>query len=818
MIRLTILFLLCTTLDAQEPSSLTNPDDTRDLMKYLTPPSLQVASATSATHSDFSLTATPAKLTIPAGTTGVMVVSQTNSSFTGVLTYQILNLSGVTSSITLSGNTAFIYFSVPLEAPLETKFGLLQGTANGTIKQIPISIVVTDKAKLKPLINTGAVLVSSTPGSGQAVDFTQLGTADWFATGQPSSQYDPLCPYYGPCATSRKVGGSGLVAAINGGRNDGWFYPFSPGLVNLTWTNGTNAPNGVASHINNTFFQLQAFAGTQTRVLTLVAGLAGGGTLVSNFHLTDGTTADTTDIQTINGTGVRVFTIRFNAASAGHQLVVTVSHTGGELLLYGAALSGELAPQPHFLQVTDNLQAFVGAVTAGDTLVLPDGYSFTGHIVLPARLDTGWVDIRSNLTLLPGQRVRPGEPKAVLISPDELPVLQNDASNADHASRPAHGWRFTGLEMTVNNTKAHLNYGLISFTLANDATVKDISRDIIFEQCYIHGDSTSDYVKGIVGNANNISVVDSYVGGFVSHFMEANSINIYSSAGPIRLINNYLEASAENVMIGGSGPDLGPSLVPTNGLIQHNYFFKPLAWRGSPFIIKNLLEFKDGYNFIVDSNVFENNWEANQNGFALLLTPRTGQGGTPLNHVDTITFSNNILRHSGSGLNLGLYDDQAKDSNGNTIPPSQLQLVHDVTIRNNLFDDLSLNYAEFSHGIQIFGPPNKLIVDHNTFQFAELTNDHGWFLAGSTGESPSNASIIGNDFGADLYGDTRGPGAAVLTGAVFASNNIRNGSPVWRSTPGWGNNTLLNSAPAGVGADVSGLLGREASVKSGNRN
>ena len=104
--------------------------------------------------------------------------------------------------------------------------------------------------------------------------------------------------------------------------------------------------------------------------------------------------------------------------------------------------------------------------------------------------------------------------------------------------------------------------------------------------------------------------------------MEANAINIYSSAGPIQIVNNYLEATAENVMIGGFGPDIGPALVPTNGLIQHNYFKKLPSWRGGPFIVKNLLEFKDGYNFVVDSNVFENCWAANQNGFALLITPR----------------------------------------------------------------------------------------------------------------------------------------------------------------------------------------------------
>ena len=456
--------------------------------------------------------------------------------------------------------------------------------------------------------------------------------------------------------------------------------------------------------------------------------------------------------------------------------------------------------------------------------MLPDGYVFSGHLTLPARQDNDWVEIRSNTLIPSGQRIRPGDLKATLVSPDELPLIQNDINNPAHSKRSAHGWRFIGIEMTVNNTKAYLNYGLISFGFGDNPLLSDLPSNISFQRCYIHGDGKSNYIKGIIGNANNISIIDSYISGFVSTFMEANAINIFSSAGPIQIINNYLEASAENVMIGGSGPDIGPSLVPTKGIIQHNFFNKQPSWRGGAFIVKNLLEFKNGYDFVVDSNVFENCWAANQTGFALLLTPRTvpAAGATTtstsiMNHIDTIAYTNNIIRHSGSGLNIGLYDDLARDSAGQAISPSQLRWVHDITLRNNLFDDLSVNYAPMSHGVQIFGPPNNLVMDHNTFNFAENTNDEGWWLVNDTGNAPSNAVITNNDFGADLYGDSRGPGTAVLNGAVFGSNNIRNGSPSWRSTPFGISNTVLPAAPAGVGADVNGLLQREVSVKSGNR-
>ena len=394
-------------------------------------------------------------------------------------------------------------------------------------------------------------------------------------------------------------------------------------------------------------------------------------------------------------------------------------------------------------------------------------------------------------------------------------MIQNDFNNPDHTQRPARGWRFTGIEMTVKNSKTAINYVLVSLGFGNNPVITDIPRDIVFDRCYIHGDGVTNYIRGVVGNANNLTISNSYISGFVSSTFEANAINVYSSQGPINITNNYLEATGENIMIGGYGPDIGPVLVPTNGLIQHNYFFKQPSWRGSSFIVKNLLEFKDGYGFTIDSNVFENNWAAAQNGIALLITPRT-LGGTIANHVDNLTYSNNIISHVPSGMLIGSYDDLATDASGNAVPISQLQLVHDITLRNNLFDDVSLKYGYFSHGTEIFGPPNNLVMDHNTFNFGEQTNDHGWWLSGATGTTPSNAVVTGNDFGAGLYGDSRGA-AAMLTGAVFTGNNVRNAGYDWTQTPYGPGNTFNMTAPAGVGADVVGLQSREAAVKSGNR-
>ena len=771
-----------------------------------------------AAAANFTIAATPTIFSLPRGSSVQVQVSQTTQGFAGLVTYSVFTFShDLSYTLSTVGNTATVTISTPTTTAVGTEYVIVEGTSSGSSSFVLLSANITNPPPpppppAAPRVTGGAITISSVGSStAQSLNFTTLGTADWFSLGNYGGMCGP-----GPCYGARKTGGTGLVGAINSGGGDTWFYPYTPNFASVIWSDSNSQPNGSAVHVNNSAITFQAFAGVETRTLTVVAGLSGSGSFTTSLHVTDGQTADVVDTQVFSTSGVRAFTIKYNAAAAGHQLVVTMTRGGGELLFYGAALSASPTPETHNMTLTDNIQAFVQAVAPGDTLLLPDGYRYVGHLVLPARLASGWVDIKSNTSVAAGTRVTPTDLKVAFVTPDELPAVQNDFNNADHSLRAARGWRLTGIEITGSNPQYTTNYNLISFGFGSNPVLSDISSDITLDRCYIHGDGSINYIRGVLGNANNISVTNSYLSAFLSASAETNAINVFSSAGPVNIINNYLEATGENIMIGGSGPDIGPALIPTRGLIQHNYFLKQPSWRGGPYIVKNLLEFKDGYNFTIDSNVFENNWLAAQSGFALLITPRTF-GGTIANHVDTLTYTNNIIAHVGSGITIGIYDDLATDANGNSIPPSQLQQVHDITLRNNLFDDLSLKYAQYSHGMLIFGPPNNLVVDHNTYNFGEQTDDHGWWLANNTGVTPSNASITGNDFGADLYGDSRGPTAAMFTGGTFTGNNIRNATTNWYSTPYAANNTFNITAPTGVGADVAGLTSREAAIKSGNR-
>jgi hypothetical protein len=134
-------------------------------------------------------------------------------------------------------------------------------------------------------------------------------------------------------------------------------------------------------------------------------------------------------------------------------------------------------------------------------------------------------------------------------------------------------------------------------------------------------------------------------------------------------------------MFGGADPSID-GLVPADIVVKRNHFAKPLQWRETPgakatWTVKNLFELKNARRVLVDGNLLEYNWPAAQNGFAVLLTVRNQSGGAPWSVVEDVTFSNNVVRHVGAGVNILGSDD---------IHPSRQ--TRRIAITNNLFADV----------------------------------------------------------------------------------------------------------------------------------
>ncbi len=106
---------------------------------------------------------------------------------------------------------------------------------------------------------------------------------------------------------------------------------------------------------------------------------------------------------------------------------------------------------------------------------------------------------------------------------------------------------------------------------------------------------------------------------------------------------------------------------------------------------------------LIERNVFEHNWVAAQNGYAVLFTPQNQDGGAPWTVVSDVTFRFNIVRHSASGINL-LGADYGHRS----------EQMRRIKVEHNLFYDIGGEWGGQGSFLQIGNQPAQLVFDHNT--------------------------------------------------------------------------------------------------------
>jgi len=192
----------------------------------------------------------------------------------------------------------------------------------------------------------------------------------------------------------------------------------------------------------------------------------------------------------------------------------------------------------------------------------------------------------------------------------------------------------------------------------------------------------------------------------------------------------------------------------------------PTASAGQ-WLVKNLLELKNAQDVVIDGNVMEYNWTHGQSGYAVLFTPRNQDGTAPWSVVQRVTFTNNIVRHAPGGINLLGTDD---------LFPSQT--MNNITIRNNLFDDLGPAWGNSLAWIQSGAGGNRYSIDHNTVIHS------GASLVLLYGAPITNFSYTNNMGRHNLYGfigDNHAPGndsinAFLATPFVLTQSVIVDGS------------------------------------------
>jgi hypothetical protein len=278
-------------------------------------------------------------------------------------------------------------------------------------------------------------------------------------------------------------------------------------------------------------------------------------------------------------------------------------------------------------------------------------------------------------------------------------VIKAGSGGAINTVSNAHHYRFVGIEFKP--VIGHFVYNIVNIG-NGETSAAQLPNNIIFDRCYIHGDPVAGSRRGVLMNGAYISVIDSYISDCKEDGADSQAIAAYSTTGPLKMVNNYLEGAGENVIFGGSDPSI-INAVPSDIEIRYNYFSKPLSWMDELWDIKNLLEFKNARRVLVEGNQFENCWPNAQSGFALLLTPRNQNNTAPWSVVEDITIRFNTFDNIAQGINMSGYD-----------APNVSQRTSRVLIQNNVLNVTNLGMGGDGRLFQVLNGPTDVIFDHNT--------------------------------------------------------------------------------------------------------
>lgn len=329
------------------------------------------------------------------------------------------------------------------------------------------------------------------------------------------------------------------------------------------------------------------------------------------------------------------------------------------------------------------LQEQINAAPSGGTLNAPG--EFIENITLG-----------KPLTLIGAKIVSPNADPAVKIPPRTRDVVLRDC------------------EMRGSGAVIH---SIVEIGVSAMTSLADVPTNITIDHCDIHGHTTQEVQRGVAANGANVKIMNSKIWEIHGRGYDTQAICCWNGPGPFLIEGCYLEAAGENVMFGGS-PAAIPNLVPTDIIIRHNYFFKPLTWyvndpsyAGIRWSVKNLFELKNARNVVIEGNIFENNWADAQAGRAIVFTPRPSDSGLWA-VIEDVEFINNIVRNVGSGM-LILGADEA-GSNPDRPIPTETRLRR-VRVANNLWENVDgKRFGSNGYFLTVINKTEDVTVEHNT--------------------------------------------------------------------------------------------------------
>jgi len=233
-----------------------------------------------------------------------------------------------------------------------------------------------------------------------------------------------------------------------------------------------------------------------------------------------------------------------------------------------------------------NLQAAIDAAQPGDTILLRAGQTFIGNYVLKAKSGTSYITIRSDApdSSLPaaGVRLVPSTRTGGNTSLSSLARLRGQGGGwkstpVIRTENGAHHYRLQFLEIDGKNQQGYETL----IALGNNTSQTSTSLApyaLTLDRMYIHGDPIRGQKRCLALDSKSTDILNSYFEDCKHFASDAQAIAGFNGPGPFRIDNNYLQASTENVLFGGSDPKI-QYLVPSDITLTRNLLTKPLSWR-----------------------------------------------------------------------------------------------------------------------------------------------------------------------------------------------------------------------------------------------
>ncbi len=309
-----------------------------------------------------------------------------------------------------------------------------------------------------------------------------------------------------------------------------------------------------------------------------------------------------------------------------------------------------------------NIQSAIERANGGDIIELQAGGVYNGQVTLPNKPITDFITIRSSAAAQ--------LPEGVRVSPSQRSSMATITSGmmgraAVLAENGAHHYRFVGIEFTSAGTI--FNYGLVVLG-GNEKRPDNVPHSIEIDRSYFHPHKPGRSRRGITANSAKTTITNSYFEGFAVEGEEAQGICGWTGSKDIKIINNYIEGGAQNIMFGGADP-ANAELIPADIEIRDNHLDKPKDWVGK-YSIKTIFELKNAKRVVFSNNLLTNNWI----GSAFRITVRNQSGTANFSTIEDVVIRDNVIKNSGDGINiLGKDDSQPSGT------------LKNLTIENNLF-------------------------------------------------------------------------------------------------------------------------------------